>query len=691
MLNYLRRTRCTLAGLGLFVFNSQSVYAEDLLDLSLHQLMELKVSVASLDEEPAYIAPSSVTVFSKQQIRQMGVKDLESLLRYVPGFHIGRAVELGQGYALSSRGRTTSQSSPDVLILLNGQRLNTEWSGGALFYNRFISLSNIKQVEIIRGPGSAIYGSNAFSGVVNLITEKDGNYVGVKGGSQAYKQAVVKTSGEHETLAWSLFAEASDTDGEVYTMEQGFPVETHDPYSTFDFEGYLGISRFDAHVHHSRRTLEDFYQFGRFVNDEINEYESEQTLFNALYQYDQSEKISHTFRFEYGYSKRDGLIEAIPQAAIQNLPPSLVTTGAESFIGGPRAEEESYRYSYQGKIRINAAHTLNVGADYRNIDLKKLRNYSNYDFADFVDAFVLNAPPPTGNLTYYGELQENATFGKEGQREITSLFIQDKWTISNTLFATLGLRSDDYSDFGSATTPRLSIVHSWDQKNTLKYMYGEAFRAPSRREQTAINTPAIVGNDDIKPEEISTFEIAWLHRRDRLDTSLTAYHSEIDNVIEEVAIGGNDPRNTYQNSKALTVSGIEAEAFWTLTSGLTLGANLTHLISDQDAPQQYPDNTASVITNFQYQSLNLNLNGIYVSKTESKVDDGSGGLVVNEHGAYVVWNSALSYRHSKSFSGQMVIENLLDKEYRTSTSTTELTQGVLNKGRSIIAGLTYRF
>ncbi|WP_185231638.1 TonB-dependent receptor plug domain-containing protein [Teredinibacter franksiae] len=137
--------------------------------------MSIKVEVASRHKEQARLTPSSVTIFLRHQILEMEVRSVEELLNFVPGFQTSRVTFLNQGYRVVARGLVTGQPSYSVLFLMDGQRMNSDMSGGAMFDNRFITTANVDRVEVILGPGSAMYGSSAFSGVVNIITTKDTN------------------------------------------------------------------------------------------------------------------------------------------------------------------------------------------------------------------------------------------------------------------------------------------------------------------------------------------------------------------------------------------------------------------------------------------------------------------------------------------------------------------------------------
>ena len=142
----------------------------DLFDLSLTDLLNLKVSIASKNDETIKNSPSSVTIFTRNDIDKMGITSWTELISQVPGFYsMVNPVEGNQSHIVM-RGHAQTYANT-LLILLNGHRVNDDYTGGINFFIQFMDLADVERVEIIRGPGSSIYGSNAFSGVINILTK----------------------------------------------------------------------------------------------------------------------------------------------------------------------------------------------------------------------------------------------------------------------------------------------------------------------------------------------------------------------------------------------------------------------------------------------------------------------------------------------------------------------------------------
>lgn len=195
----------------------------DLLALSLEDLMQIQVVSSTLTEKNLRTVPSSVTVFTHTQINAMGVDYLDELLNFVPGFQAFRQADSGGEYYHSSRGGRSGTSSREVLILIDGKRINAEFAAGSV---HMISLKNFEKVEIIRGPGSAIYGSNAFLGVVNITTIKNKDMLALQVGSNERTQTQLFKTAQMGELNLDFFANAYRDRGQAYVIEHA---ETYAP------------------------------------------------------------------------------------------------------------------------------------------------------------------------------------------------------------------------------------------------------------------------------------------------------------------------------------------------------------------------------------------------------------------------------------------------------------------------------
>ena len=147
-------------------------------------------------------------------------------------------------------------------------------------------------------------------------------------------------------------------------------------------------------------------------------------------------------------------------------------------------------------------------------------------------------------------------FLTEDERRNTYAYIQDVWQFSNDWELTAGLRYDDYSDFGATTNPRLALVWSTSYELTTKFLYGEAFRAPSFAQTRAINNPLIQGNLELQPEQIKSYEVAFDYRPSYdLTLNLNFFHYNWTDIIQFIPDFSGSSR-TAQNAGEQTGKGL---------------------------------------------------------------------------------------------------------------------------------------
>jgi len=189
---------------------------ESLFDLSFEALLAFRISSSTQFDETLQSVPSTVTVIGRDEIRRLGITRLDELMNIVPGYQRYRGIGGSLSALYSSNGRRI-QSGREILILLDGMRLNGDIAGGAAGNESAISLENVERVELIRGPGSAIYGSNAFSGVINIVTAGHRELALVVGSYHQREGAAQWRWGQGERQL-ALMARAAERDGEPLTL-----------------------------------------------------------------------------------------------------------------------------------------------------------------------------------------------------------------------------------------------------------------------------------------------------------------------------------------------------------------------------------------------------------------------------------------------------------------------------------------
>jgi len=666
--------------------NPQSVAA-----MSLEDLLGVSVSVASRTEETFTQAPSSVTVFTRAEIQSMGVRTIEELLNFAPGFYSGRSAN--SSYGLGVRGRMSSQLSNDVLFLIDGQRINDDFSDASLLFNRLLTTDNVKQVEIVRGPGSALYGSDALLGVVNIVTDRNLNELRVGLGSNQRREGYLSLSGRVGAADASLFVGGFKDEGESF-IDLSSPdlARTRDPQQSLTANLSLGLDHTRVEARLARFQLDNFYIFTFTPSDPNGLYRSSDAWLRASQDLWSGDDGNLTASAQVRRIDHESLVTIFPGEVIEALAAQGWTFGSQDFRAGPVVQQTELGTSLDGKLRLGDRQQLAAGLDFRHTRFDKTLNQNNYETADIarnlpcIDAlFGGDDMPWRCNFAFirpYGRVVESSDFAATGKaRDVLGLYVQDEIRLRPDLKATLGVRLDRYSDFGRTVNPRAALVYSPATPTTFKLMYGEAFRAPTVSELDVKNTPDLVGNPDLKPEKIRTIEAAWLQSFAGVQTTLTGYFSRVRDRIEQVPQGGIDPRGTFMNGAGLDLSGIELEIQDQLTEKLLLRGSFSHSFQYAEDPQAVPQDLASFSLNYHHKRLSLNLNGFYHGTAETgatppaKLDD------------YWVLNANLRYDlGGVTLTGG--VYNLLDEDYYTYTGSA-LPRGIPNRGRELRVGAEF--
>jgi outer membrane cobalamin receptor len=638
----------------------------DIEDVSLLELLDVQVTVASKTEESTADAPSSVSVFTQKDILDMGITHLEELLNFAPGFQATRDIEQGLAYRISARGRSTALSE-SILFIVNGQRINDLYTGGISIINRLMAVENIKQVEIIRGPGSALYGSNAFLGVVNIVTEDESNRFIARVGSQKSKMIALNFHKSVTSLLHvSAFVKAFSDEGFVFDAVEdvfGQMGSTSDPARGFDAYISVKYENLTLNGRYMERHFNDFLTFGGLANHTNNE-NTRQASLSAAYTLYLNPKFQIDLRAEYLEDQWQTI--ALLLAKDIEIAPGFALS--EDFNGGPFLESYHLNFSADASFSFSKNHFLAAGVTYMSTGITGVKNLFDHH-------------PIT--LDFLGEIEEFSGvlgFNEEKTRNQVGLYIQDKLNIGKHLSITAGVRLDKYNDFGSAINPRAALIYSTSFGGKFKVMYGTAFRAPNFLELYDKNNPVDFGNPDLEPERIETIEIAYIQKFKHLQATVTYFHNKIKDLIilgEPV----NHPDNplgapAFNNEGEEVTNGIEFEIKANPAKNLIISGTFSHLLDGETL--FVPSTFASFAVNYKGKGFNLNVNGLYRQKMD----------LLPSQDSYWLINSAARVTLKQGFEIEAAVKNLLDTDYQTFSLV--LPQGVYNRGLTFSLGLISR-
>lgn len=522
-----------------------SVYADSLdalLDMSLEELMQQTVTVSNRASESRWYSSSAVTIISAQQIKNSGIRTIPELMRLIPGFHVKRID--GNKWAISSR-RVADRFSASMLVMMNGRTLYNPLFAGTFWDVQDTLLEDIDHIEVVRGPGSAVWGANAITGVLNIVTKNAAHTMGtlaVAGAGRgemeyeaAAREGISVGSDSVDKGSLRVFGKTRKTDEGVYRSDSGTNNNSTNPDYLNDPDANDGIQststgfRYDVQDENVQHSLQ-----GNWYEAEANDTRRNTTgttltpntvdskgyhlLYNVKHEisadarlelityYDYTEQFSDSF-----HDKRDTAdIEAIYHREIQD-------------------------------------HHVSIGASYRHIK----------------DSTLL----PGG----FGFRLDPAARSDQVQ----GLFIQDQWeVIDNNFWLTAGTRfeSNDYS--GGEYNPSLRGLYQLSEDSVIWSGITRSVSTPSRSQSDAcIGTPTTcvidISSVENKPVVTYSYEVGYRHHFSSVMNFEFAsfYDRENDPLSETSGV------ITYHNR----YSGFEAEVSYRPVHHWQLGFSATYL------------------------------------------------------------------------------------------------------------------
>ncbi len=525
-------------------------------------------------------APAVATVITARQITAMGATDLDQVLESVPGLHVNRSINnLAPLYMV--RG-IVSQFTPQLLVLQNGIPITTLYHGNKGNIWGGYPVEHIARIEIIRGPGSALYGADAFSGVVNIITkaaaDTPGTTFGVQAGSFDSRDGWVQHGGKVGAVDVALYARHGRTNGFKRTVDADAqsrndtlagthaslaPGSVNVGNEATDANLDLGWGAWRARAGYK---LRDKVGTGAGIAgalDPVGYSRTERSTFDLSWAEPHlSDNWGATIQLSNLRYVQEVPMPYVLFPAGQRFPTGLFPNG---MLGAPETWESTWRLSALATYSGLAGHQLRFGIGHDDLDLYRTRERRNFNYAPN------GLPIP---LPAVIDVTSTTPFLLPHRRLNDYVFVQDEWNLARDWALTAGLRHDRYSDFGSTTNPRMALVWDASLDVTAKLLYGRAFRAPAYVESYGITNPVVIGNPRLKPERNNTLEmaLAWQANAD-LQWNLSLYRYAMSNIIRTLPNPVAGTGATYANTGDQTGHGAELEATWAASRTLRLMGN----------------------------------------------------------------------------------------------------------------------
>ena len=561
-----------LGNLGLvLVVTSGIAWAEQ----ESHELGQISVTAGGYAQQ-VEDAPASISVINREQIEQRYYKDATDALRDIPGVIVTGGGSGDRGTDIVMRGMPSSYT----LILVDGKRVSTRETrpngSAGLEQDWLPPLQSIERIEVVRGPMSTLYGSDALGGVVNIITRK----VADEWGGSVQLDTIIQDDSRSGDIKQGNFSLSG-------------PLK----------EGLVGLQL-----------------YGRFQDREEDLFENgfeEKSLKNL------TAKVSVTPSEDH-----DLVLEA---SQVDQRRRSLVGYSAQATgcRGGctdsdNRSSREAFSLSHTGRWAIGTSDTY--------VQRERAEN-ENREMVITNTTAKSSLVMPLGNhrVTMGADFIEEALSDKTSNRisDLTridtakyALFAEDEWMLTDTFSLTAGARMDDDDNFGSHFSPRLYGVWGFSPRWTLKGGVSTGFRSPSLREITpdwgqVSRGGNIYGNPDLEPETSVNKELGLYFNAGRsLMANVTVFHNDFEDKITRIACPvaictdganqfGSDPTYRVNVDEAVT-RGVEAALSTTLYRVLTLNLSYTYTDSEQKSGEykgeplnQLPEHLASLQANWQ--------------------------------------------------------------------------------------------
>ena len=605
------------------------------------------VVTATKTETPYFAIGSSVSVITSKEISERHLKTIIDVLREEPGLSIIEQGGPGKLANVFMRGANTNHT----LVIIDGVTMNDASSPNNAFDFSALNTNDVDRIEIVRGPQSTLYGSDALAGIINIITkhgsDKPEYSFASEGGSNGYYRASISALGTIGILHYAIGASRSGTDG-ISASDSQFGNQEKDGNRNNSFTSRFGLDLSPVTklnlIYKFSQAATALDQSEKFGDDPNYTYNIEEhlfsagiktSLFNNLWQ--QQFSASMIKRFNHSLDLTDP------------LHPNL---SSDSYNLAQRI-----KFNWQNNLRLVENNLITFGIESEN-EKARTSYYSTGDWGPFDSVFP------------------------EQSIRTTGFYLQDQINLQNSFFTTIGVRYDNNQKFGGVTTFRIAPAYFFSTTGTkLKMSYGSGFKAPS----LFYLFDPMFGNPDLKPEKSRGWDIGIDQNLfdGKYNFSITYFDLKLEDMF------GFDQNYRTINIAEASSKGLEFSASAVNIHHFTLNASYTHIVTkdeynlseDFDKPLlRRPKDQFTIVANYRMNNRTyINLQLRYVGRRDDK-DFSMYPSARVTLADYTLLNLAAKYRFLENIELTARIENLFDKKYEE-----VLYYGTL--GRSFYAGM----
>ena len=611
--------------LSTLLFSNDELSFEDDFLQSLDDVSEIATkSKLNIDD-----APSFVTVLHSDKLQKLGIDNVLEALAQVPGVQLKREVT-GVPVVIF---RGVSQKS-EVKLMVDGVTINNTYRGSIYHFLDF-PIEMVERIEVIRGAGSVLYGSGAISGVINIITKSSNtnetNSVFVSGGTYNYYKGGAIVSSKIGSVKIAV---------DAYYQEQKKFIENTDRHLE-DFSFGLKIS--DEHFAFLARLKKSIQGNTYGVIGVLDtDTEKKENMNGALFtQLSYNNDLGKDSQIEVlaGFNRYGQIVEA------EHPNPAVGLIDA-------RYSENSYYAQVDFSSTLIANNELLIGMRYEDANVEK----SEWSTA-------------TSQLT--------PITNPDSKRQTSSVYLNDKYILLESLDISAGLRYDHYSDFGDAVAPTLGLVYRATQEWRVKALYSNAFRAPSWVELTS--------NTNLKAETSNSFEAGLIYKKDQNSVvRLNVYKTKINDLITK-----SPTTNKYIQTDYAYFTGTEFEYMFTPNNQLELNFFASYVQAKDQNGEDLADvaNTLATLSGVYDLDFGVSIGGLfkYVGSSKRAVNDTRESTPTS-----IIVDGTLSYSY-KDITASLIIKDLFNKGTYYSLPPSSLYNDFYDGGRTALVKASWDF
>lgn len=507
---------------------------EDFLDLTIEELMDLKITTVLKKQDTLFETPAAITVLTSEDIRRSGHQSIPEVLRMVPGIHVAKIDS--SSWAISARG-FNSIYSEKLLVLIDGRSLYTPLFSGVYWDIQDLMLEDVEQIEIIKGPGGTLWGTNAVNGIINIITKKTqdtqgtlvtggyGNeehgFSGLRHGGKLGENAYYRVYTKYFNRDEAVYANGDHANDRSDMLREGFRIDwdsSDQDYFTLQGDFFDG---------HSGQRVKQTIPGLKYQTDDHADVRGWNTLARWTRTFSETSDIS--LQFYYDRTERK-----------------------EIFLNEAR---DTFDIDFQHRFQLSDRHNLIWGLGYRHTG-------DNLD-----NSYTISFNPSSRN------------------EELFTGFVQDEITVVDDrlkLIVGTKIEKNDYT--GYEFQPSARLLWTPNEKNTVWASFTRAVSTPSRTYAHITNRfnegPAMqfTGSSDLKSQEVKAYELGYrVKSKDNLFFDFTLFYNEYDHLFTLE----NNPTPfsmIYDNKMYGETYGTEIAAHWQVNDNWKLAGGNSFLI-----------------------------------------------------------------------------------------------------------------